>query len=194
MLCNYNRETATMYDMNIIVGLGNPGDIYRNTRHNVGAEIVQNLSKVLRCSNFSLKKKLKSEVCKSDKNVLAIPKTFMNGSGFAVKAVTDYYLKSHNNDFNSLYVIHDDLDIVLGEYKIQYGTGPAGHNGLLSTYQHLGTRNFWHVRVGIDVRDGDRSIPSQNYVLQKFSPIELDRFNAMRTRLVKELAGIINSK
>ena len=75
----------------------------------------------------------------------------------------------------------------LGTYKIQYGTGPKGHNGLLSIYQHLKTENFWHIRVGIDSRNGERTIVPQVYVLQKFSPQELEKFNQMKFNLVKEL-------
>jgi peptidyl-tRNA hydrolase, PTH1 family len=176
--------------MNIIVGLGNPGNVYENTRHNVGFTIVKGLAEVLNCKKFSLKKKLKAEVCKEDQNVLVMPQTFMNGSGFAIKAVIDYYQKGLQN----LYVIHDDLDIPLGEYKIKYGSGPLGHNGLLSAYQHLGTKNFWHVRVGIDTREGDRTIASPVYVLQKFNQSETDKFNTIKTEIIKDLKNLIRSK
>ena len=177
--------------MNIVVGLGNPGDVYKNTRHNVGFEIVQNLSDVLGGSEFLLKKKMQSEVCKLDQNIFVKPQTFMNGSGFSVRAVLDYYLKDHQGDHQNLYVIHDDLDIPLGEFKIKYGSGPVGHNGLMSIYQHLGTKNFWHVRIGIDTREGDRTISSPVYVLQKFSPNEAQKFNSVKIEVVKQLSNLI---
>lgn len=177
--------------MNIVAGLGNPGDVYKNTRHNAGFDIVQNLSESLGTSKFSLKKKLQAEVSKLDDNVFLQPQTFMNGSGFAVKAVLDFYLDKKQTSYENLYVIHDDLDLALGEFKIQFGTGPAGHNGLMSIYQHLGTKNFWHVRIGIDTREGSRSISSPVYVLQKFDPQESQKFNTMKIEVVRQLINLI---
>ncbi|MCB9813434.1 MAG: aminoacyl-tRNA hydrolase [Pseudomonadales bacterium] len=180
--------------MKIVVGLGNPGVVYENTRHNVGFAIIKNLSEVLRCPNFSLKKKMKSEVCKVDQNIFVMPQTFMNGSGFAIKSIIDYYHEDKNDtNLQDLYIIHDDLDIVLGEYKIQFGIGPAAHNGLLSIYQHLKTKNFWHVRVGVDNRGGDRSIPAESYVLQKFSPLEIEKINTLKPEIVRKLIAIIKN-
>jgi len=183
--------------MNIIVGLGNPGNVYENTRHNVGFAIIKDLAKMLgssdQSSNFSLKKKLKAEVYKAEQNILIMPQTFMNGSGFSIKAVLDYYSRNNQKDLKNLYVIHDDLDISLGEYKIKYGSGPAGHNGLLSIYQHLGTKNFWHVRIGIDTRKGDRTISSPVYVLQKFNQQETEKLNIVKLEVIKKLIQLISN-
>lgn len=176
-----------MYGMNIVIGLGNPGNIYKNTRHNVGFEIVHSLAETLNSPKFTLKKKLKAEVCKVDDNILAVPTTYMNGSGFAAKAVIDYYKKNHKKNFENVYVVHDDLDLALGEFKVKFASGPVAHNGLLSVYQHLGTKNFWHVRVGIDGRDGDRSIEPASYVLHRFAPGEQERFNAIKPEIVRKL-------
>ncbi len=177
--------------MNIIVGLGNPGDVYRQTRHNAGFEIIDNLTEVMNCPQFSLKKQMKAEVTKINQTIFVKPQTFMNGSGFAVKAVADYFIENGDDKYKNLYVIHDDLDISLGNFKIKYGSGPIAHNGLMSIYQHLGTKNFWHVRVGIDTRDGERNIEPQTYVLQKFTLSDADKFNTVKTEVVKQLMNIV---
>jgi PTH1 family peptidyl-tRNA hydrolase len=174
----------------MFIGLGNPGTRYEYTRHNAGFVILENLRQVLECPKFTSSKKIFADVCKVKEAVFIKPQTFMNESGKAVKAALSYYDKQASKEaggYQNLFVIHDDLDLPLGTYKIQYGTGPKGHNGLLSIYQHLKTENFWHIRVGIDSRDGDRTIAPQVYVLQKFTPQELEKFNQMEHNLVKEL-------
>lgn len=178
--------------MNIVVGLGNYGDRYENTRHNAGFMVLDNLRQVLQCPEFSMNKKLFSEVCKTEQTIFLKPQTFMNESGKAVRAVIEYYkdkvVSKNTPGYQNLFVIHDDLDLPLGEYKIQFGTGPKVHNGLLSLYQHLGTKNFWHIRIGIDTREGDRTIAPQVYVLQKFTPDEKEKMNQVIYSLVKELS------
>lgn len=177
--------------MNIIVGLGNPGLRYENTRHNAGFMVLENLSQVLECPNYTTKKKIFADVCKVKESIFIKPQVFMNESGKAVRGSLDFYKLSNEGKkeggYHNLFVIHDDLDLPLGTYKIQYGIGPKGHNGLLSIYQYLGTQNFWHIRVGIDTRNGDRTIPPQAYVLEKFSPDEIEKFNQVKIQLVKEL-------
>jgi PTH1 family peptidyl-tRNA hydrolase len=111
--------------------------------------------------------------------VFARPQTFINSSGSAVKKLLVHF-KAKPAD---LWVIHDDLDLVLGNYKIQKGKGPREHNGLLSIYEKLETKNFWHVRVGIDNRDisptTNHQAPTsfrprgEEYVLQDFSETEI---------------------
>lgn len=92
----------------------------------------------------------------------------MNDSGSFVLDKTKTYHLNPNN----LFVIFDDLDIKLGEYKIQFGKGPKDHNGLNDIYDKLGTDQFWHVRVGIENRDEENKIPGEKYVLQDFSDEE----------------------
>lgn len=177
--------------MNIIVGLGNPGERYELTRHNAGAMILDNLSQVLECPKYTNNKRIFSDVCKVNDNIFVKPQTFMNESGKSVRSALDFYKifdsGKSKGGFHNLFVLHDDLDLELGSYKIQYGRGPKSHNGLLSIYQHLGTPNFWHVRIGVDSREGDRSLPSQNYVLERFTPKEFEKFNQVKLNLVKEL-------
>jgi PTH1 family peptidyl-tRNA hydrolase len=144
--------------MKVIIGLGNPGSKYKNNRHNVGHMVVDQL----KTQNSKLK------IFKSDK--------FMNDSGsFVLAQHTKYHIP-----YTSLFVIHDDLDIKLGEFKIQLGKGPKVHNGLNDIYEKLGTNDFWHVRVGIDNRTEDKrqNTEGKDYVLEDFTEEEkiiLDR-------------------
>lgn len=179
-----------MVAMNILVGLGNPGDRYMMTRHNAGAIVLDNLRKVMQCSEFNSNTRIFCDVCKTGENIFIKPQVFMNESGKAVRSAIDFYKVGDQADsggYKNLFVIHDDLDMTLGTYKIQYGIGPKAHNGLLSIYQHLGTRNFWHVRVGIDSRELERNIPPTTYVLETFTPLELEKFRQVEMELVKEL-------
>ncbi len=164
--------------MKLIVGVGNIGKEFENTRHNVGWLVLDKLkqeiskseflcrrqenlfdiSKQIPISNFKYtnNKKLQSLVlslaCRQtgfqSSVVLAKPMTMMNNSGEAVAKLANFY-KVIPAD---IWVIHDDLDILLGQYKIQFGKGPKVHNGLLSIYERLKTKDFWHVRVGIENR------------------------------------------
>lgn len=172
--------------MKVIVGLGNPGKEYLHTRHNLGFMVVDQLAAEAG-RHFSGSPKLQAEVCKiSSSLLLCKPQTFMNNSGLAVRALLDYYKLFDAQKLDELLVVHDDLDLPLGAYKFQLGTGPKAHNGLLSLYQHLGTKQFWHVRGGVDNRGELRSelIPSE-YVLQPFTTEE-------KPLLVEEIASIVS--
>ncbi len=133
--------------MKLVVGLGNPGKRYKNTRHNIGFMVVNSIAGEI---NWVESKKGKLHYFwKSDNLEYIKPQAYMNKSGESVLAVT----KKHQNlKKENIFVIHDDLDIKLGEYKIQFGKGPKDHNGLVSIYEKLGTKKFWHVRVGIENR------------------------------------------
>ena len=159
--------------MKFFFGLGNPGKKYAATRHNAGHMFLDYwLNQLISSPSWKQQKKLKAELIKINQKLFIKPTCFMNNSGEAVRAVVDYYGQSGQSLKKSdlaekIFIAHDDLDLELGSHKIQRGVGPQGHNGLLSVYQHLGTDQFWHIRIGVDDRLGDRSIPPQNYVLQK---------------------------
>ncbi len=171
--------------MKFFVGLGNPGNKYKNSRHNTGYMMLDYLA--ASCINqqqkngefieklFIDKKKLKAKVFKHNDLVLIKPQTFMNGSGESVRSVLDFYSISISNDkkYQNLIVFHDDLDLGLGQYKIQFAKGPHTHNGLESIYKHLGSKNFYHVRVGVDSREGKRNIPVDKYVLMQLDDEKL---------------------
>jgi PTH1 family peptidyl-tRNA hydrolase len=177
--------------MKMIIGLGNPGKEYQLTRHNLGFMILDELAEQLGI-NFSNSSKTQSEIAKQGSSLLLCkPQTFMNQSGLAVRSVLEYYdtFEKSAESVDDLFVVHDDLDIQLGAFKIQLGTGPKSHNGLLSIYEHLGTKNFWHVRAGVDNRGDLRSqlVPSE-YVLQNFRKDEEtqvhDEVHAIVTELI----------
>lgn len=143
--------------MILIVGLGNPGSKYQNNRHNVGFQFVDFIAPSLNCSIVK-KEKLFSTMKQSNNEtiILAKPQTFMNLSGQAVKKLTtNYELPTMN-----LIIVHDDLDIPLGKFHIQFASGPLLHNGLESIEQHLKTKDFWRIRIGVDNR-----LPKNNYLM-----------------------------
>jgi len=178
--------------MKLIVGLGNPGKEYAATRHNVGFMVVEALARQVATGQWQMEKRLQVEIYESttssSKLVLAKPQTFMNNSGLAVaKIAKSYQLKA-----NSLYVVHDDLDIKLGEYKIQFGKGPHIHNGINSVEQHLKTKDFWRVRIGIagkyygQVKVKGGSI-AEEYVLKPFGQEEQKRIHQVIDQVTQEL-------
>ncbi len=176
----------TCYDfrhMKVVIGLGNPGKMYQYTRHNVGAKFVEDLAEgAVWKENKAASAKL---ALNSDNQVLfVLPTTYMNRSGAALTYVKKKYPKIGNED---LFVIHDDLDVALGEYKIQFGKGPHEHNGLLSLYQAWGSSAFWHIRIGIDGRMGSRDVPGQQYVLQPFSPDEVVKLENVALSLIPQV-------
>lgn len=142
--------------MKLIVGLGNPGEKYENTRHNLGFLVIDHLLKELGTSKVDWEKsnKLKSEIApftlttkdkKEEKLLLAKPQTFMNNSGMAVRLLLDFY-KIEQQD---LWVVYDELDLPLGSIKIRFGGAAAGHHGVESIMESIGTDKFWRFRLGI---------------------------------------------
>jgi PTH1 family peptidyl-tRNA hydrolase len=131
----------------LVVGLGNPGDEYRGSRHNLGAEVVELLAK--RNGGRLRKRKeraLVDEVTIDGRRVaLAIPLTYVNDSGHAVGAL----VRRFGVDPEQLVVVHDELDLPVAELKVKSGGGLAGHNGLRSIVAHLHTQDFQRVRIGV---------------------------------------------
>lgn len=162
--------------MRLAVGLGNPGKDYENTRHNTGFLFVDRLK--AKISNFQFPISNKFLAYKST--------NFMNDSGSFVKNLVDQY----KLDASDLYIIHDDLDIRLGEFKIQFGRGPKDHNGILDIEQKLGTKDFWRVRIGVDNRPLDNKTLGVEYVLEKFSDDELAILNRVIKEACKKLATL----
>jgi len=149
--------------MKLVVGLGNPGKEYKNTRHNVGYMVLDNyLGKV------DWKSRLESLTYVNDDAVFIKPITYMNMSGIAVRKVAKYY-KIKPED---ILIIQDDLDMKLGTYKLKNNSSSGGHNGIKSIITELGTESFLRLKVGIDK---NQNIPTDKYVLSKFSTNELLR-------------------
>lgn len=151
-----------MCGIRLIVGLGNPGDKYENTRHNAGFWLVDLIARQTN-STLSTDAKLFGVVGKlaphSDKWLLK-PTIFMNASGKAVAALANYYKILPEE----ILVVHDELDLPVGQAKLKLGGGHGGHNGLRDIHAALGTHNYWRLRIGIG-HPGEKS-EVVNYVLK----------------------------
>jgi PTH1 family peptidyl-tRNA hydrolase len=173
--------------MILFFGLGNPGKDYDNTRHNLGQMVIKNFAKK---NNFSLSKKskLQSEVGESSQNIFAVSTEYMNVSGTSVQKVAAFYKISPEN----IYVIHDDLDLPVGEWKLQFDRGPAGHNGVISTIENLGTQSFWRIRIGISHPrlaevEGKGGPSVEDYVLKPFSSDEKVLISQTIDKIVEQI-------
>lgn len=160
------RRGDTPWDL-LVVGLGNPGERYANTRHNVGADTVEVLAarhgERLRADSRA--SALLAELRISGKRVAAaFPTTWMNESGRAVGGLVRRYKVE---DWSRLVVVHDELDLPQGRVKVKVGGGLAGHNGLRSLDQHLHTRDFVRVRIGVG--KPPRADRGADWVLSKVS-------------------------
>ncbi len=155
--------------MIIIVGLGNPGKKYKDTRHNIGFRIADKFREINNFLEFRLSKKFNSLISEGilngEKIIIAKPQTFMNKSGKAVLALTNFYKTK------DLFVIHDDIDLPLGKIKIVKGRGSAGHKGIESIIKEIGTKDFIRFRVCIQPTKG-KPKNAEKFVLQKFSKEE----------------------
>ena len=109
----------------------------------------------------------------------------MNNSGLTVQKIAQFYKISSLN----IYIIHDDLDLEVGEYKIQFDRGPAGHNGIKSIIENLGTQQFNRIRIGIG--KSQNNIPVEDYVLQPFSSEEKDIINTLTPEIFEEIKNIL---
>jgi PTH1 family peptidyl-tRNA hydrolase len=152
----------------LVVGLGNPGEEYDKTRHNVGAEVVELLA---RRHGGKLRKQkersLTDEVNVGGKRMaLAIPLTYMNLSGESVAPL----VRRYGVEPAQLVVVHDEMDFELGRLQVKNGGGLAGHNGLKSIVAHLHTQDFVRVRIGIGKPPGSRQ--GADHVLRRFSKAE----------------------
>lgn len=157
--------------MKMIVGLGNPGKEYENTRHNIGFMVIDDYAKRY---NISFKTKYNGLFAKVYRNgeyyVLLKPLSFMNLSGTVVKKFASYFkIKSEY-----ILVIHDDLDMPVGKIKIKAKGSSGGHNGIKSIIENLNTEEFAHYKIGID---NNKEMTTKDYVLGKFSKKELDKLN-----------------
>lgn len=148
----------------LIVGLGNPGRDYAQTRHNVGFRVIDELAQRHNLSNFTSERKAltSSGRIKGQSVILAKPQTYMNLSGESVRALVDYY----KIDINHIIVAYDDLDLPLGTLRLRNTGGHGGQNGIRNIILHLGTRDFSRVRFGIGRPPG--KMKARDYVLQKF--------------------------
>ncbi len=175
--------------MKLIVGLGNPGEKYESTRHNLGFQAIDHLLKDTHSAKdavWSKNGKLKSETSsidsKTEKVILAKPQTFMNNSGLSVSLLLNYY-KVKPED---LWIVYDELDLPVGSMKIRFGGAAAGHHGVESVMEKVGTDKFWRFRLGIGAsHDKEHVISKQN--IKKAKEFVLDGFGTSDKGKIREL-------
>lgn len=165
----------------LIVGLGNPGKEYEETRHNIGFKVIDELSKNLQIPLNETK--FKGLFGKGNINetqvILLKPMTYMNLSGEAVGALMNFY----KIPTEELLVIYDELDLPVGKIRLRYKGSAGGHNGIKSIIQHIGTQEFNRIRIGID--RPERGMPVANYVLSKFKKEDLPVMQEMVEKSAK---------
>jgi len=181
--------------MFLIAGLGNPGDKYTGTRHNLGFEVVNELRRKMDLPQFETDKKFKSEISKNSGLILIKPLTFMNMSGMAISAVAEYF----KVEPEEVIIIHDELDLPLGHIKIRLGGSDAGHHGVESVIKILGSDQFIRLRLGIGnwhAVSGEHkhaSFNAEKFVVDQFLPGEKSKVKAMVKRAVKAVEAILTS-
>jgi len=149
----------------LIVGLGNPGKKYELNRHNIGFLIIDNYTSSL--GKFEYNKKFDSEILRVGEVMFAKPQTFMNLSGKSVSEICRFY----QIEPEEVLIIQDELDLEFGKIKVSFDSSDAGHNGIKSITDSLGTKKYYRLRFGIG-KPTDYT-PIEDYVLQDFTTIEL---------------------
>lgn len=188
----------------VFLGLGNPGDQYAESRHNAGWLALDQLIQLWQDDaippKWHYEKKISADVLKlwhGSHEIMCIkPDTYMNESGRSALAAVKWFLNidptaQADQELRNVLVFHDDLDIVAGEYKLKFASGPRVHNGYNSVVEKLQTNKFWSARIGIDGRDGDRTIPGKAYVLQKMPSTENEQLTKALHMLAEELPYIV---
>jgi len=166
--------------MKIIVGLGNPGEKYKNTRHNAGFLALDYiLNEGDDFINAKPSHEFKSEMYTlqngDDKIIFMKPQTFMNDSGQALKVICNFYKLNLATD---LLIVHDEVDLPFGTLRSSDSSSAAGHNGVQSIIDNLGTQDFHRLRIGVESRASRNDLPTDAFVLQNFTDDELQKFNA----------------
>jgi peptidyl-tRNA hydrolase, PTH1 family len=184
--------------MKLIVGLGNPGEKYEKTRHNLGFMIVEHFLKNFEPAgsiSWGNSDKFKSDITQIEwqpkhgsleKVILAKPKTYMNNSGLAVQLLASFF-KLPPSD---IWIIHDDIDLPLGTMKIRFGGASAGHHGVESILEHLSTDKFWRFRMGVGEKrelNDSRMKNVDDFVLGTFSGAEKGKLKDLIKRGVKAI-------
>jgi len=168
----------------LIVGLGNPGKKFENTRHNIGFSVIDQFAKKNNFPAFKLDKKSNALISERGEVLLAKPQTFMNESGKAARVLNSKYKAS------SIIVVHDDIDLPLGKIKIVKSRGSAGHKGVESIIKELGSEDFIRVRIGILPETGKPENP-EKFVLKKFGAKEKEILESVINKAVSALETVI---
>lgn len=173
----------------LIVGLGNPKKPYQNTYHNAGVLFIDWLKEKLKGEEFKINKKVLSEISFINKNgktvILAKPTTFMNNSGQAVKKLKNFFKVKNEN----IYIAHDDSDLLIGSFKIQFKRGSAGHKGVESVINFLKTNGFYRIRIGVRPPHL-RKVKAQEFVLKNLSLQEREILKEVFEKILRNLETI----
>lgn len=158
--------------MKLVVGLGNPGREYEQTRHNVGFMAIDEIAKFL---NVEINKekfqgKYAETTYKNEKVILLKPGKYMNLSGEVISDYISYF----KIDIKDILIIYDDLDTEVGIYRLRYQGGNGGHNGIKNIESHLGTKNYNRIKIGIS---NNKNFDTKDYVLGRFSLEEKEKLN-----------------
>lgn len=169
------RTRKVRQQMKWIVGLGNPGSQYEDTRHNIGFKVVDALAKRwdIKVNTSKCKALIGEGRVGAEKVVLIKPMTYMNLSGESMRAYMDYF----GAKLEDLIVVYDDMDTETGKIRLRYQGGPGGHNGIKSIIQHMGTQNFNRIRMGVSRPTNGMIIA--DYVLSNFPKADRDAVQAM---------------
>lgn len=183
--------------MKLIVGLGNPGDKYEQTRHNLGFVVVDRFMKDFEAVEKTVWKdsaKLKSWIVnldwqpkagKMERVILALPQTYMNNSGMAVSLIASFY-KVEPED---IWVVHDELDLPIGALRIRHGGAAAGHHGVESVIESLGTDKFWRFRLGIGTEHFAGRV--EDYVLGRFGETDHGKVRELIKKTTEAISGAL---
>lgn len=174
--------------MKIIACLGNPGKKYNRNRHNIGFIIGEYLARACAIqpsqkvfSSFAGQGKIDATPV-----LLLFPQTFMNNSGIAVAAALEYYRETPDN----LIVIHDEIELPFGEYRVKFGGGHKGHNGIRSILQHINSPDFHRLRFGVG-RPDNPQIGVADYVLSNFTQDEMRAIDAASSAIIDTVRSIV---
>lgn len=176
--------------MKLIIGLGNPGKKYEHTRHNAGFLAIDYYLKPI--ETISCSSRFQGQVCEVHftaqngqggpvKTFFVKPQTYMNNSGDAVAEIVKFYKADPEKD---LLIIHDEIDLKFGFWKPAFDSRPAGHNGVKSIIQQLGTQKFNRIRIGVESRKSRLESPTDEYVL---SPFSADELSALQQTVLPEI-------
>ncbi len=171
--------------MIIIVGLGNPGEKFNHTPHNVGFDALDFFATKNNFPKFALSKKYSAMISEKDEVILVKPQTFMNESGGAVKKIVKSYQVIK---LSSLVVVHDDIDLPLGKLKISKDSGAGGHKGVDSVISNLGTKDFIRIKIGVCPLSG-KPDGVETFVIKKFN---LDGQEAIKS-VISKTTEVINA-
>lgn len=174
--------------MKLIVGLGNPGDKYKHNRHNVGFMAIDYIlndgdgfmtavpSREFKSEMFTwLAPSAVEGQDEKNKVIFLKPQTFMNDSGQALKVICNFYKINTQKD---LMIVHDEIDLPFGEIRVSKNASDAGHNGVKSIIENLGSQDFLRLRIGVETRNSREELPTEAFVLQNFTDPEIDNLQS----------------